>query len=84
MVNYINRGEKFYMHFAQRLEKLRLEKGYTQEELARLINVTQPTYWKYEHGGCLPHKNTQIQLAKVLNITIEELMNDEEEVLCQK
>lgn len=62
------------MNFAQRLEALRLEKGYTQEELAKLVNITQPAYCAYERGVNLPHKNTQIQLAKVLGVTVAELM----------
>lgn len=62
------------MNFAQRLEALRHEKGYTQEELARLVNISQPSYCAYERGVNLPHKNTQIQLAKVLGVTVAELM----------
>ena len=65
------------MNFAQRLEYLRIKNGYTQKELAELINVSQPTYWAYERLGSIPHKNTQIQLAKVLGVTIEDLMNDD-------
>lgn len=63
------------MNFAQRLEALRHEKGYTQEELARLVNISQPSYCAYERGKNLPSKNTQIQLAKVLKVTVDELMN---------
>ncbi len=66
------------MTFAERLEKLRLEKGYSQEELAKLINVSQPTYWAYENKGSIPHKNTLIQLARVLGVTVDELTNGTE------
>ncbi|MBP5430797.1 MULTISPECIES: helix-turn-helix transcriptional regulator [Ruminococcus] len=66
------------MTFAERLKQLRLEKGYTQEELAKLVNVSQPSYWAYENKDVIPYKNTQIQLAKVLGVTVEELMNGEE------
>lgn len=65
------------MTFAQRLETLRLSKGFTQEEIAKLVNISQPSYCAYERGYNLPHKNTQIQLAKVLGVTVERLMNDE-------
>lgn len=63
------------MTFAERLENLRLAKGYTQEELAKLVNVSQPSYWAYEKRGSIPHRNTQIQLARVLGVTVDELMN---------
>lgn len=65
------------MTFAQRLETLRLSKGFTQEEIAKLVNISQPSYCAYERGYNLPHKNTQIQLAKVLGVTVEQLMNGE-------
>lgn len=67
------------MNFAQRLEALRHEKGYTQEELAKLVNISQPSYCAYERGVNMPHKNTQIQLAKVLQVTVDELMNGKDE-----
>lgn len=67
------------MTFAQKLEGLRLEKGYSQKELATLINVSQPTYWAYEREDSIPHKNTQIQIAKVLGISLEELLAGVEE-----
>lgn len=66
------------MTFAQRLETLRIQKGLTQEELARLINIRQPSYCAYERGKNKPSKNTQIQLAKVLKVSVDELMNGSE------
>ena len=63
------------MTFAQRLTTLREQKGLTQEELAQLSNVSQPALCAYERGKNLPSKNTQIQLAKVLKVTVDELMN---------
>ena len=67
------------MTFAQKLESIRLEKGYSQKELAALINVSQPTYWAYERENSIPHKNTQIQIAKVLNLSLEEFWSDIDE-----
>lgn len=66
------------MTFAQRLCILREQKKLTQEELAKLINVSQPSYNAYERGKGKPSKNTQIQLAKVLRVSVEELMKEEE------
>lgn len=73
----IQRSDEKFMTFAQKLETLRLSKGFTQEEIAKLVNISQPSYCAYERGYNLPHKNTQIQLAKVLGVTVEQLMNDE-------
>ena len=66
-----------FMNFAQRLKALRLQKGLAQWEIAKLINVSQPTYWAYENDRSIPHTNTQIQLAKVLGVTVNELMKNE-------
>ncbi|MBP5379690.1 MAG: helix-turn-helix transcriptional regulator [Ruminococcus sp.] len=65
------------MAFAERLEALRLAKGYSQAELAELVNISQPSYWAYEKGISIPHKNTQIQLARVLGVSVDELMKDD-------
>ena len=64
------------MAFADKLKALRLEKGYTQKELAKLIHVAQPTYCNYEKGKIYPHVNTQIQLANVLGVDRQELMSE--------
>lgn len=69
----------FFMNFAQRLQILREQKGLTQDEISTLINVTQPAYCAYECGKRLPSKNTQIMLAKVFKISVDELMNGKEE-----
>ena len=68
------------MTFAQKLESMRLDKGYSQKELAQLINVSQPTYWAYERENSIPHKNTQIQIARVLGVTLDELLENVVEV----
>ena len=66
------------MTFSKRLAELRKERGLTQTELAKLINVTQPTVANYERGKIVPFKNTQLQLAKVLRVSVNELMRDDE------
>ena len=71
----LKRGDK-YMTFADRLKMLRAQKGCTQKEIAKLINVSQPTYANYERGKIRPHINTQIQLAKVFHISVSELMDE--------
>lgn len=67
------------MTFAQRLQTLREQKELTQEELAKLVNISQPAYNAYERGKNMPSKNTAIQLAKVLRVTVDELMNGKPE-----
>ena len=38
------------MIYAQRLKELRIQRGYTQDEIARVLQTTQQYYGKYENG----------------------------------
>lgn len=69
------------MMFSEKVKALRLKKGLTQEELAKLVNVTQEAIHAYEAGKSKPFKNTLLQLAKVLNVKADDLTNDERSVI---
>ncbi len=47
----------------------RLDKGWTQEELARRIGVKQATVAKWERPGAVYRKATRKKLAKAFGIT---------------
>mgnify|MGYP002509691774 CR=1 FL=1 len=68
------------MKFSNKVKYLRIKHGYTQLELAELTNITQPALQAYEAGKAKPLKNTAIQLAKVLGVNVDDLMNDEKEI----
>lgn len=68
------------MKFSEKVYYLRKKKGLTMEELAKLTNVSPASIFFYENGKRKPFKNTQIQLAKVLGVKADDLMNDEVEV----
>lgn len=68
------------MKFSNKVKYLRIKHGYTQLELAELTNITQPALQAYEAGKAKPLKNTAIQLAKVLGVDVDDLMNDEKEI----
>ena len=53
------------MAFAQNVKRLREEKGLTQQELANLIEVAQPTVAQYEKGMKVPTIITGVLLAKL-------------------
>lgn len=65
------------MGFKERLRTYRLKHDMTQAEMAKLINVEQPTVNNYEVGKIRPSKNTAIQIAKVMKIDVDELMREE-------
>ncbi|WP_300259986.1 helix-turn-helix domain-containing protein [Clostridium sp.] len=56
-----------------RLKEIREEKGISQRELAKRINISAPRYNQYENNKrSLPPK-IALLLAKELNVTIDEI-----------
>lgn len=66
------------MTFAQKLKAARTDKGLSQNELARLTDLSQPMIAQYELGIKHPHKNTLKELARKLNCKPEDLKDDPE------
>lgn len=44
----------------------RLNKGYSQTDMARAVQVSQPSYWAYERGAKRPSPETAKKIASVL------------------
>lgn len=49
--------------FTNRLEELRREKGVSQAEVAKAVNVSRRTMERYESGEALPRIDTAYRLA---------------------
>lgn len=62
------------MSFSTRIKEARLERNLSQEQLAQLIGVHPKTYKKYEAGITQPRINTIRQLAIVLDVSSDELL----------
>ena len=56
------------------IRALRKEKGYTQQQLAELLNVSTKTISKWETAAGYPDISMITKLAQVLNTTIEQLL----------
>ncbi|MBQ7335911.1 MAG: helix-turn-helix transcriptional regulator [Clostridia bacterium] len=54
---------------------LRKEKGMTQKELADLLNITDKAISKWERDVAFPDTATIPKLAKILGISVDDLMN---------
>lgn len=56
------------------LLKLRKQKQVTQEEIARILNIKQNSYSKYEQGITEPNIENLIKLANYYNVSIDYLV----------
>lgn len=65
--------------FAETLARMRTEKGFSQEELAKRVGVTQAAIWQYENRLATPKIAIAISLANALGTTCEALMGGKEE-----
>lgn len=64
---------------ANRLFQYRKANGYSQEELASKIGVSRQAISKWERGESSPDTDNLITLARLYNITIDELINGTDE-----
>lgn len=60
-------GERIYFY--------RKQMDLSQKELAALLNVTNKAISKWETGAALPKSETIIELAKIFNVSSDELLN---------
>ena len=67
------------MPFAQKLAKMRKEKGFTQEDMAQKAGVGIAQLRRYEGGKSSPTLEVIKNIAKTLGVTTDELIFDEEE-----
>lgn len=57
------------------IRKYRKNKGMTQEEMAACLGVTTPAVNKWEKGNTLPDITLLVPIARLLGITIDELLS---------
>lgn len=65
------------MNFKEKLQKIRKEKGYSQEQLADMIGVSRQAVSKWESGLSYPETEKLIELSKLFSLSLDELLKDE-------
>lgn len=65
---------KSQFNFGKRLKELRKREGLTQQELGDKINVSARVILYYENETKYPPSHILIDLAKALNVTVEDLL----------
>ena len=64
------------MTFSEKISALRKQKGWSQEELAEKLMVTRQAVSKWENGTSDPSTSNLIALAKLFELSAEELLHE--------
>ena len=62
------------MTFAERLVKLRKDRGLTQKAFAELLDIHVTHVRRYERGASQPTLNVLINMAKILSVSADTLL----------
>lgn len=61
--------------FGEKLHKLRVKKGLTQKEIAKLLGITSRTYYSYEVQNTIPRNSTILEkIADILDTRVDYLL----------
>lgn len=64
---------------SDRIRALRKEHGYSQEQMARKLHLTQGAISQWENGLTVPAADQLIALADVFGITVDDLFGREQQ-----
>ena len=68
------------IEIANRLVKLRKEKGFSQEELADALGISRQAVSKWERAEASPDTDNLICLAKLYNVSLDSLLDTDETI----
>mgnify|MGYP004477281583 CR=1 FL=1 len=66
------------LELVEKLQKLRKDNNLSQEQLAEKIGVSRQAISKWERGEATPDSDNLICLAKIYNISLDELISSKE------
>ena len=70
------------MNFSEKLKLLRKNKGFTQEEFARQLNISRIAVAKWEAGQSYPDITNLIQISNLMNVSVDYLVKEQECSVC--
>jgi transcriptional regulator with XRE-family HTH domain len=62
------------MNFADRFNQLREEQKITVYRIAKLLDISDTSVWKYSHGESTPSFENLIKLADIFNVSLDYLV----------
>jgi transcriptional regulator with XRE-family HTH domain len=63
--------------FSKKLQKYRVARKLTLDDLAQALGVSKPTIWAWEHAKSRPRPERHAALARILKVPVEVLMHVE-------
>ena len=72
------------MSLEEKLTGLRKEKGLTQLELAEAVHVSRQAVSRWEVGTSMPTMENLACLSRIYGVTVDDLLNDREELPAPK
>jgi transcriptional regulator with XRE-family HTH domain len=70
--------DSVYRDLTRNLSKARYDRHYTQSQIARALNIPQPTYANYETGVRKMPISILKMIADLLQVSIDDLVSEEE------
>ncbi len=64
--------------FQQRLQEQRRLCGYTQQQIADMLQIAQPSYIRYENGSSEPKLQTLVKIADIFDVSVDYLLGRDE------
>ena len=69
------------MKIGHKLKELRTAHGYTQEELAAILNVSRSTISSWEINRTYPDLSILVSLSELYDITVDQLINEDDKLV---
>ena len=69
------------MTFKEKIVKLRKQKGLTQDDFASAVGVSRQAVYKWESGHSYPEAQKLLEIKKLFDISIDDLLDDSYEIV---
>ena len=67
--------QKLVKDIRERIKKIRVDKGYSQDYMAEMLDISQNSYHKLEKGHTRIHLQKFITISRILEVNASELIN---------
>lgn len=68
------------MKLGSRIQKLRIDNGLTQEQLAEMLSVSRQSVSKWEMDSSIPEIDKVIMMSKLFSVSTDEILLKDEEI----